>query len=92
MQSLYFQSLNSLVLICVSSILRLILKKKKIVTTLQKAVCVFFASSCFLKLFLESADIHNFFMQLLYLWQRGRGAPFPTLPLHLKLFKLKKGI
>ena len=48
LQSLYFQNLNSLVLVCVSSILQLILKKKEkkfFVTSLQKALCIFFASS-----------------------------------------------
>ena len=48
MQSMYFQSLNSHILVCVSPNLPLILKKKEknfFVNSLQEAGCICFASS-----------------------------------------------
>ena len=76
MQSMYFQSLNSLLLVCILSILPLILKKERkdvFVNSMQEAGCIYFASSGSLLLSqsfsMESADKHNHFIKLVYFRQ-----------------------
>ena len=70
---MYFQSLNSLLLVCILSILPLILKKERkdvFVNSMQEAGCIYFASSGSLLLSqsfsMESADKHSYFIKLLY--------------------------
>ena len=85
LQSLYFQSLNFLVLVCVSSILRLTFKKKKRIfcAFLQNAACI-----------LASSDplFHDLAFSIFFwnLQAEGKGGGHP--PLHLKFFKLKRGL
>ena len=69
MQSMYFQSLNSLLLVCILSILPLILKKERkdvFVNSMQEAGCIYFASSGSLLLSqsfsMESADRNFIFL------------------------------